>query len=156
MSCLQVVAHDHKETETQKMIIETRPDLPKEIADAVKMHLNAVGWLLPDWCFKVVLGYEPDAGYTVQAVVHKQYRTLYLDISTRWLDESFDTRRLVMIHEIVHCFNVPLKAVLGELIEDLELDEKVVNIVHRQMNHVMEAITQDFAIVIDRKMKEWQ
>ena len=89
-------------------------------------------------------------------MVYKQYRTLYLDYSTRWLDETVDTRRMVTIHEIIHCFNVPLKTVIGELIEDLGMDEKMVNIIHRQVNHVMEAITQDFTIVIDRKLKSEQ
>lgn len=133
--------------------IAFRPNFPDELKASVIEHFRNAEWLVPIWCHKVVIDWWPDKEYVCEVSVYRDYRELYLNVSSRWIDEPFETRRMIMIHEMIHCFTVPLKRAVCAAADDLGVDDKVIAMIHRQINETMEQVTQDFAIVIDRKFR---
>jgi len=83
--------------------------------------------------------------------LYRDYRSSRLEVTGTFLNYEKWEQREIVIHEIIHSFTIPLKTVLTDAIEDLEPSKEVAAILERQVEKVMEQVTQDFAFSIARK-----
>ena len=127
---------------------------PSLLKESVLTHFDAVKWLLPLWVQTASFDYIADGPYYLEIVVHKDYREIYINVAKDWVDLADDRRRGMMIHELIHCFTVPLKTAVCEALEDLDVDEKIEKLIYRNINKAMESVTQDFAYVVERHLSE--
>jgi hypothetical protein len=129
-------------------------NFPNDLRLKTESILAQTKWICPLWLQRIFIGWD-DANTSDTANVHlfRDYRSLRLTICPGFLAYEERGQTEIIIHELVHCFTVPLKTVCFEAMEDLDTDEQLKTIIQRQINSVMEQITQDFAFSISRRIQ---
>lgn len=133
--------------------IDFEADFPPELKDLIYGLLSENLYLCPLWMQRVDVGYRPydTEKYTLQWTLDRDYRRAHLSVSPAFLVESKAIQREVLIHEIIHSYTIPLKTATFEALEDCKIEDPVYSVVTRQLDRVMEQVTQDFAYAIARK-----
>jgi hypothetical protein len=144
-----------------EIIFEFDVDFPDSVRGAVEPLLKDAAWLFPLWMQKVILTWDTNQdGAQAKILVYKDYRWCRIVIYPDLLSVPDDTRKESIYHEIIHCYNVPLKQVACEILEECmpdekgEFSEKLQNVLRKRIDRTMEAITQDLTYAILNKFNE--
>ena len=136
-------------------IIEFDRDFPDELKPLVGGLLDEWKWLCPLWLQKVMVGYFDDQETmdrcSLEWAINKDYRNARLKVTPGYLHYSDWEKRDIMVHEIIHCFTIPIKMVCQKALDDLKIEEPMYSLIVRQLNETMEGVTQDFAFAIARR-----
>jgi hypothetical protein len=133
--------------------IDFEADFPPELKDLILVLLQENLYLCPLWMQRVEVAYRPHSAddFCLQWVLNRDYRKAYLNIAPTFLTELKSMQREMLIHEIIHSYTIPLKTAAFEALKDCEIEDPVYSVVTRQLDRVMEQVTQDFAYAISRK-----
>jgi hypothetical protein len=135
---------------------------PPKVRELVEPLLNETQWLFPLWMQKAIITWDKqsDTEAMVGIHVHKDYRWCRIIFFADFLSQPPDVQLETVYHEIVHCYNVPLKKVACDILDNCigdeqgEMSEKLQTAYRKQIDYVMESITQDLAFVITEKFNE--
>ena len=133
--------------------IDFEADFPPELKELIYGLLSENIYLCPLWMQRVEVAYRPYKAdeFSLQWVLNRDYRRAFLNISPPFLIESKAMQREMLIHEIIHSYTIPLKTATFEALKDCEIEDPVYSVVTRQLDRVMEQVTQDLAYAIARK-----
>lgn len=129
-------------------------DFPPELKTLIEEILAKYAWLCPLWLQELEIGwYSDERESTAEMSVLSDYRSAKMWIYPRFLNCTRPKQFEAVVHELVHCFNVPLKTACLNALEDVapDVDEKIKAMARRAINKEMERITQDFAFSIVKK-----
>ncbi|TXH40603.1 MAG: hypothetical protein E6Q97_39365 [Desulfurellales bacterium] len=129
-------------------------DFPSVVRSEMERLLNDTVWLCPIWLQKLFIGFgsqadDPDAA--ARFILQKDYRWARLQVTMDFF--TSDNPREMLIHELVHAFTIPLKTCANDAFQDLGLDQKLYDVLFRQLDKSMEQVTQDFAFVIEKRLQ---
>lgn len=131
--------------------IQFEAGFPEELKDKFTTSLDKVKWLCPLWMQVVHVHWVDTSEWMAQWRLHKDYRVADLDLCGGFLSITEWEQHEVLIHEIIHSYTIPLKTVIQDVMIDLKTSDEITTIISRQVNKVMEQVTQDFAFAIARK-----
>ncbi len=136
-------------------------DFPDDVRGVIEPLLNEAKWLFPLWMQKAIVTWNCKSDEAMaEILVYKDYRWCRIVIFPDLLSSPPDVQKESIYHEIIHCYNVPLKKVACDILDECigdekgEMSEKLQNVFRSQIDSVMESITQDLAYVICRKANE--
>lgn len=124
---------------------------PAAVQPSVGALITEFLWLCPVWMQRIQVRFVDCDEFDAQWTLNHDYRHSTLELTNTFLTQSPEAQRETIAHEIFHCFTIPLKRVCIDALNDLEVEEKIGNIISRRINEVMEQVTQDFAYSIARK-----
>lgn len=133
-------------------------DFPDSVRDVVEPLLENAKWLFPLWMQKAILTWNPKQdGAMAEITLQKDYRWCRIVIFPDLLSVPYDVQQESVLHEIIHCYNVPLKKVACDILDECigddegELSEKLQNVFRKQIDSTMESVTQDLTFAIQNK-----
>lgn len=131
-------------------------DFPLDLKPKIESLLEKSKWLFPLWCQKLSLSwFSGETNKTAEIYVMKDYRHCQIYIYPIFVRHTEQQQFECIIHEIIHCFNVPMKTACLDAIDDAlpDADEKINALAKRGVNKEMERVTQDFTFAILNKFK---
>lgn len=141
--------------------IEFDIDFPDTVRGVIEPLIKETAWLFPLWMQKVIMTWDSkQEGSMAKIFVYKDYRWCRIVIYPDFLSILPTTQQESIYHEIIHCYNVPLKRVACEILDECmpneqgEFSEKLQNVLRKQIDSTMESITQDLAFAIMNKFNE--
>lgn len=130
---------------------------PEILKEPISVHLSNLSWLFPHWLQRLYIAYnssdaDDDSGY---AIIHKEYRWGRITICGAFARHTATHQKEVLVHEIIHLFNLPFVNYVRETIELLcpkEENEQFNNALRNETRRKMEAMTEDLTFVICQKI----
>jgi hypothetical protein len=141
------------------MNIEYCPKFPPEIREKVEPILDDISWLVPGWCQRVVVFWEPVNQDRNSAFINVNYayRFVQITICSDFLGQTEQEMRDDLLHELIHGFICPMADYAREIIDlycPKDESPKTNEMLHRELTRKNEAITQDFTFVLAGKINE--
>lgn len=131
-------------------------EFPESIRDETEKNVKNAAWLLPLWLQRLYVGWDTnDKDSNAYIRVDKDYRFARLTICSGWLDGIPERRQESIIHEIIHCFTAPISDYAKEILDaycSKDDSPKANEIISAEIHRKCEAITQDFAYAIAKKL----
>ena len=125
-------------------------DIPTDIRDIVRPHLDKWGSLIPTWCQDFSIRYNPRNGALCAIDVSYKYRWGVLIITGQWLEVEFQERETALIHELIHLNIEPMASAGKRIVESLEPGSLFRKLAEEFSNEGLEASVQDLAHAIRR------
>lgn len=95
------------------------PDVPADIRAIVEPYLTRWIGLLPTWCQRFEVRYDPHKQAAMAVHTNHRNRWAQLQVTGEWLAESDRERENAVIHELVHVALEPFVHAAGRILEDL-------------------------------------
>lgn len=133
--------------------ISTTYNVPNEVKEAARLSVGYLIKLLPGWVNHLHIDFpsivpEEHQGTLAKMQADYKYRKVYLDIHPRWLWESEQHRKEVIVHEAVHVLNAPIQAMVEAGIKALRLPKEAEDLFQAQWTIANESATEDTARAI--------
>jgi len=96
-------------------------DVPPAVAKQLKAELKPFEWLVPGWCQRVYIGWEPkgsDQSYLITCNSAYEYRQVRLTFYPEFLSQG-DERAEHIMHDLLHGFAATLADYAWDTIERL-------------------------------------
>lgn len=127
-------------------------DIPAAMLPEIKKLLEPWGWLIPNWCERVFVGYADDSeaasdGSVAECEVEYPYRWSRITFKPRFLNQT-ETARAHGLHEIAHIPVGLLSCWIAETIKTLlpeDKDAKLREFILEELRSRIEAVVQDLA-----------
>lgn len=129
------------------MIIEYDGSVTSEIKKIVKVKVDNVAHLLPVWCNKLIVFWEPhDKDGNTHASCEPMYEYRQVGLTLYPLFIESDTWRETLVHEIHHAILRPLTSKIDKIIEKLVKDETMTEWLMSDLADAEEAVCEDLTI----------
>ena len=132
-------------------------DFPEALKDSVSRAFSRALAITPLWLQTIEISYSQDDSCCMEIEVNMDYRHANLTIFAPFCVHTPAQQKEAAVHEIIHCFNVPLKSVAIDAMESVaedKLDPRIMNLWRDRINETMEMLTQDFSFVISKVLYE--
>ena len=106
--------------------LEIDHDVPAEVQSAAVSLIRAHGDLIPPWCDRFCLGWNPEADNIAEIEVSEKYRWVKIWLSGQWLERDETHRERNILHELVHILIQPISGTAKELARDDKLAKTLV------------------------------
>lgn len=136
----------------QQTTVDYAVDMPKELRDAVRPHLDRWLWVVPPWCRIIHVCHrhacDDTPGIVASNETSVEYRWARVAVYPAWLDQDDDERSRSALHELLHVILAPMHDVLSGVLEQTE-NEPFASTVEEDFRRAMEGAVQDltFALV---------
>lgn len=137
------------------MRIEYDGTVTESLKKVVRPKLNAVSHLLPIWCDRLVVYWEPkdkDGDTYATCSAKHEYRTMGITLYPLFL-QAEDWQN-ILLHEIQHGIVRPYVSKVERLVEKLVKDEIVAEYLQEELAEAEEAVCEDLAILARKIMEE--
>lgn len=94
--------------------------------------------LLPAWIYRVEFTVDPHGEYCMEARVSYQNGDLVLARGKQWLYTEVEAREKVFVHELLHCYNVPISAAGKGALIDAKVSDELYNSGDRAITQSLE------------------
>ncbi len=141
---------------------EYRGDIPPDIGREIFKVIEPLEWLMPPWCYTCLVGWNSDAndkdaqgGAAVSCSASYEYRHMCLTFYPSFFDARPPERRMMVIHDLLHCVTKVFMDYAREEIERLLPDDeapKYRGAVLDELTRRHEAMTQDLARLINERL----
>lgn len=91
------------------------PSLPKVTREFIEPLIAKWAWLIPHWCVSMEISIGENNSYTAEMTVRETYLDAYLRVNAIILEQDDPER--VLVHELCHFYNVPIKRVADACFE---------------------------------------
>ena len=130
-------------------------DIPPELRETVGGHLERVRHLVPPWCHRIRVLYQPtpseqEGSGNASIVIDVAYREATLSILPKWLDQTDELRHETLVHEMAHFPTRALFDLAHTIVENTIADEAMRRILREQIRVVCEGATEDTTQMILR------
>ena len=140
-----------------KSKIDFSDEFPQALrADASQMA-QSVEWMLPIWIQRLWLGYDSQTEAQEACFeIMPDYRWAKLTFSARFWACSDRDKQLILLHEMIHAFNLPLINAAREIVDTVckPEEETLKAVLHEKLREKMEMVTQDFAYVLQAHLND--
>lgn len=125
-------------------------DFPKENQSSVHEFLRLHEQLIPDWCDRLTVYFEPfdkNKGFSLETVVSYPYRFAQLYVYASWFTSRDQEREIV--HELFHIITGPATTAAYENLELLlkNADPTLRTSMLENYRHVAESTVEDLTIL---------
>lgn len=110
--------------------------------------------LLPDWIYTVEFTVDPHGEYCMEARVSWENGDLVLALGKQWAYTEPQSREKIFLHELLHCYNVPVAAAGKQALLDCKVSEELYNSNDRAITRALELCNTALVELIWRADKE--
>lgn len=130
--------------------------LPHEVVKGLPDFFLKNEYIVPEWCHEVQVIWDPEpqdedgnaSGSPAYTDTHYEYRYATVAICPSFLAEEPDAKDKIIKHELGHIVTAPLVDHMAHVLQLLDLDETVVEVIKHGIQQNMEAVTEDFTLVV--------
>ena len=124
-------------------------NLDPEMCNGIIKHISTWQHVIPAWAQSLHIWSDPALESVCQITVNEPYRALTLALGPHWITESANHSKIIL-HELLHCYNVPLSSVALEAIEFISggTTEPVVKIAEKMIRDALERCNNDLVGLI--------
>jgi hypothetical protein len=140
---------------TRSLEIRLDPEVPPEVAQAIRPLLDKHMWLAPTFVHYVYVRWNADGeGGALSSTVLEEYRRMTLWVHGDWLSNTERGRDNDVRHEFLHGASQPLYRFGQKMIELHDLSDKEKQLLKEDLRVAVEKVTCDLQNMLDRMNAE--